>query len=93
MCLTQPAKVVACSEHEVLVEVGGRRQIVSNLLVPDVRVGDDVLIGLGSVLAGLSPAEASSLREIFDSAAGAEPIHDPDLPPASPYGRPAAGRV
>ena len=49
MCLTQPATVLARFDDEVLVEIDGRNRLVANLIVPHVRVGDEVLVGLGSV--------------------------------------------
>ena len=63
MCLTQPGTVVDVRPNELVVEVEGRIQIVSSLLVPEARVGDHVLIGLGRALNVLTPAEAADLRE------------------------------
>ena len=91
MCLTQPARVVAVSEHDVLVDVDGRRQLVTNLLVPDVRVGDVVVVGLGSVLARLTPAEAASLHELYASAAP-EASQGPFSAPGDPSQSPPAAR-
>jgi hydrogenase maturation factor len=76
MCLTQPATVLARFDDEVLVEIDGRNRLVANLIVPDVRVGDEVLVGLGSVLARITDAEAAAARELIDAAleAEAEPV-------------------
>ena len=72
MCLTRPAIVLARFDKEVLVEIDGRNRLVENLVVPDLRVGDEVLIGLGNVLARITEAEAAAARELFDAALGDE---------------------
>ena len=72
MCLIQPATVLALFDQEVLVEVDGRNRLVANLIVPDLRVGDEVLVGLGSVLARITDAEAAATRELIDAALEAE---------------------
>ena len=72
MCLTQPATVLARFDDEVLVELDGRNRLVANLVVPDLRVGDEVLVGLGNVLTRITDAEAAAARELFDSAGDEE---------------------
>jgi hydrogenase maturation factor len=64
MCLTYAARVVGVSDFELIVEHDGRRETVTDLLVPDARIGDDVLVGMGRALASLSPAEADELRSL-----------------------------
>jgi hydrogenase expression/formation protein HypC len=65
MCLTQPGTVIDLDAETLLVDVDGRRQRVANLLVPDARAGDEVLIGMGQALAVLTPAEAAELRDLI----------------------------
>lgn len=65
MCLTQPATVLSVRPDELVVDVDGRVQVVSRLLVPDARVGDQVLVGLGRALNVLTPEEASQLHELL----------------------------
>ena len=83
MCLIQPATVLARFENEVLVDVDGRNRLVANLIVPDLRVGDEVLVGLGSVLARITDAEAAAARELIEAAL--EAANDPltTTPPLS----------
>ena len=69
MCLTQAARVIEAEPDELLVDVDGRRQRVTRLLVPDARPGDDVVIGMGQALAVLTPAEAAELRELIETIA------------------------
>jgi hydrogenase maturation factor len=68
VCLTQPATVLARFDNEVLVEIDGRNRLVVNLVVPDLRVGDEVLIGLGNVLTRITDAEAAAARDLIDAA-------------------------
>jgi hydrogenase expression/formation protein HypC len=75
MCLTQPATVLEVRPAVLVVELDGRRQIVSSLLVPEARVGDDVLVGLGRALNVLTPQDAASLRELL------APVTSPSLDP------------
>jgi len=76
MCLTQPATVLEVRPAVLVVELAGRREIVSRVLVPEVEVGDDVLVGLGRALNVLTPQEATRLREIL------APITSAPLDPA-----------
>ena len=68
MGLTQPATVLARFDKEVLVEIDGRNRLVANPVVPNLRVGDEVLVGFGNVLTRITDAEAAAARELFDSA-------------------------
>ena len=68
MWLTQPATVLARFDNEVLVEVDGRNRLVTNMVVPDLQVGDEVLVGLGSVLTRITDTEAAAARELIDAA-------------------------
>jgi len=76
MCLTQPATVLEVRPADLVVELDGRRQIVSSLFVPEACVGDEVLVGLGRALNVLTPEEAASLRELL------EPVTSPSVDPA-----------
>jgi hydrogenase expression/formation protein HypC len=75
MCLTQPATVIEVRPAVLVVELDGRREIVSSLLVPEAQIGDDVLVGIGRALRVISPDEAGRLREIL--APLATPTVDP----------------
>lgn len=65
MCLTQPATVLERRHDALVVDLGGRPRLVVNLLVPEARVGDEVLVGMGSALALLAAADAAALRELL----------------------------
>lgn len=68
MCIVAPARVVARLESEVLVDHEGRRRRASTLLVPQVDVGDWVLVGSGAVLRRLEPSEALDLLDTIRAA-------------------------
>ena len=65
MCLTETAIVVTTEEGRALVRLAGRDRMLVNLLVPDARPGDAVLIGMGHVLGRATPAQ------LIDSTAAA----------------------
>jgi hydrogenase assembly chaperone HypC/HupF len=65
MCLTQPATVLEVRPNTLVVDFDGEARVVLNLLAPAVRVGDDVLVGMGSALSVLPPPEAARLRELL----------------------------
>ena len=67
MCLTRPGLVVELRPDAVIVDLDGHRQQITNLLVPEARVGDEVLVGMGSALAILSAADAATLRELLST--------------------------
>jgi hydrogenase expression/formation protein HypC len=71
MCLTAPALVVSRTEATAVVEHDGRRRIASLLLVPEVRPGDWVVVGAGSVLRRLDPREAADLVDLITAARAA----------------------
>jgi len=76
MCLTQAATVLELRPDELVVELDGRAAVVTNLLVPDAAVGDELLVGVGSALARLTPADARRLRELHE-ALNQPPDHEP----------------
>ena len=51
MCLTETATVLANRDGVARVRLGGTERSVQNLLVPDARPGDRVVVGMGLVLA------------------------------------------
>jgi hydrogenase expression/formation protein HypC len=87
MCLAQPATVVELRQDELVVAIDGRRSVVTNLLVPEARVGDEVLVGMGIALASLEQAEAAELRAALEAALVDEPVADPPQP-STPGRRP-----
>ena len=73
MCVAIPYKVLEVSDNErAQIEVGGTRQQVSLALVPEVKVGDWVLVNLGSVVAKIDEDEAKEIISLYREIAAAE---------------------
>ena len=72
MCLTAPAEVVAIDGGEAIVRLDGRLRRANTLAVPDVAVGDRVIVAAGSVMARLDPTEAEDIGRLVRIAHGVE---------------------
>ena len=57
MCATYEGRVIDIDGDSATVDAGGRRQRAIALLVPDLRPGEPVLLGLGMVLRRIEPDE------------------------------------
>ena len=71
MCLTAPARVLSVEAGSATVEMEGRRRRASTMVTPDVAVGEWVLVGAGSILRRLEPAEALELTRTISAAIAA----------------------
>jgi hydrogenase expression/formation protein HypC len=74
MCVTYPGLVLEVAEDMALVEIDGVRRRASLLLVPEVAVGDWVVVATGTVLEVLEPAEAKEILTLLDEATRAEAV-------------------
>ena len=74
MCVALPYKVLEVNENgRAQIEVGGNRQEISTLLVPDeVKVGDYVLLYLGSAAAKIDEHEAMGVMHLYQEIAEIE---------------------
>lgn len=79
MCISFPGRVVALEGDDAVVELGGRLRHASLRMQADVRVGDWVLVGAGSVLRRLEPDEATQISDILAAA-----VASSDRSPAAP---------
>lgn len=68
MCIAFPGRVLAIEEAGAVLEVDGRQRRASTLLQPEVRVGDWVLVGAGTVLRRLEADEAAELTRTLSVA-------------------------
>lgn len=71
MCISYPGRVVELDGGNAVVDTVGRRRRASTLVVPDVAVGEWVLVGAGSILRRLDPADALALTQALDTALAA----------------------
>jgi hydrogenase expression/formation protein HypC len=69
MCVTYPGLVREVDGSTALVEIEGRQRRASLVLVPEVAVGDWVVVSVGTVLQVLDPADAAELISLLDAAA------------------------
>jgi hydrogenase expression/formation protein HypC len=89
MCITAPARVLAVDGDVAAVELDGRRRLASLAVLPDVVAGDWVIVGAGTVLRRLDPADAEDLTDRIETARAIEALRGPD--PRSPATDPAIG--
>ena len=68
MCLTAPARVVAVDADGATVLLGGRERRASTLVVPEVTVGDWVIVAAGSILERIDPLQAAQLTAAVNEA-------------------------
>ncbi len=64
MCRSTIGRVISVEDGYAVVDLEGVRRRASTLLVPDVRADELVLIGLGSVLGRVEPADLEALRAL-----------------------------
>lgn len=62
MCLAVPAELVSCDNGQAVADLHGNRVKISTLLVPDVAVGDWVLVHAGFAIQKL---DRQQVRETF----------------------------
>ena len=86
MCLTAPARVLSVAGGDAIVEMAGRQRRASTLVMPDIAPGEWVLVGAGSILRRLEPAEALELTRTIDAAMAATEGAKTPAPPHSPGG-------
>lgn len=72
MCLAVPARVVRLEGPKALVEIGGLVREAHTALVPDVRVGDYVLLHAGFAIQTLDEEEARETLELLSQLAQGE---------------------
>jgi hydrogenase expression/formation protein HypC len=80
MCLALPARVIARSGDDAVVELGGVRQNVSLALVPEAAVGDYVIVHVGHAIGLLDTEEAEHTLALW-AELQARPAGDPRAAP------------
>ncbi len=66
MCLALPARIVEMPEPEVaVVDMGGVRKRISIALVPEVKLGDFVIVHVGHAIGMLDEEEAQASLALF----------------------------
>jgi hydrogenase expression/formation protein HypC len=81
MCISFPGRVIGLDLRDAVVEVDGGQRRASLRMRTDVRIGDWVLVGAGSVLRRLDPEEARELGSILKAARAATEARLAAIPP------------
>ena len=66
MCLAIPARIVELDDDNAVVDAMGNRYKAKTTLLPDVKVGNVVLIHAGFAIANVDEEEARKTWELFD---------------------------
>jgi hydrogenase expression/formation protein HypC len=68
MCVTYPGQVLEVTDDTAVVDIDRRRRRASLLLVPEVAVGDWVIVAAGTVLEIVDPDEANQILTMLNEA-------------------------
>ncbi len=66
MCIALPGLVVALTDTGALIETNGSTRRAQTLLLPEVRVGDHVIVSAGFIVERLTAEEADERRRWMD---------------------------
>jgi len=72
MCLAVPGKVLSIENNKGVVEIGNMRREVFMHLLPDVRVGEYVLVHAGCAMETIDEEEAEKTLELIKELVGDE---------------------
>jgi len=78
VCLAVPAKLVSRSDRAAIADLHGNRVEISTVLVPDVAIGDWVLVHAGFAIQRLSDQEAQKTWSVLEDVRRVS--EDPNLP-------------
>jgi hydrogenase expression/formation protein HypC len=67
MCVAVPAKIVTITDNSALIESAGVSKKIDISLVPEVRVGDYVIVHAGFAIQIVDSREAKKILELFES--------------------------
>lgn len=65
MCMAIPARVLALNEERARVQSDLQEIEVGRLFVPELDVGDWVLVNMGQIITRLTPEEAEATHELI----------------------------
>ena len=67
MCVAVPAKIITISDNTALIESAGVSKKIDISLVPEVCVGDYVIVHAGFAIQIVDSREAKKILELFES--------------------------
>ena len=77
MCVTYPGQVLEVARGLALVDIHGRKLRAVTTLVPEISVGDWVVVAAGAVLQIIDADEARIIRELLDGASSDDQSIEP----------------
>ncbi|MBD3208968.1 HypC/HybG/HupF family hydrogenase formation chaperone [Candidatus Woesearchaeota archaeon] len=66
MCLSIPGKITAIDGHRATIDYGGEVREAGTALLPDVRVGDYVIVSAKMIMQKVPAAEAKKTLQVWD---------------------------
>lgn len=66
MCVSLPVQIVKVKTETALVSDGQKQFDVGRRLLPDVQIGDWVLVYAGQIVSVIDPEEAQAIRELLN---------------------------
>ena len=78
MCLAVPGRVEAIDGASALVDFGGVERVVQTSLLPDLRIGEYVLVHAGFAIQRLDPVQASATLSLLEEYRPDDSGDDPD---------------
>jgi hydrogenase assembly chaperone HypC/HupF len=73
MCISYPGRVSVVDEAGAVVVTEGRARRASTLYLPDIAVGDWVIVATGTIVQRLDPAEVAEIERLLGSVSEPEP--------------------
>ena len=68
MCLGFPGRVVELDANGAVVETDGRNRRATTIYLPDVAVGDWVVVAAGTIVDRIEPDRASEIQDLLRTA-------------------------
>jgi hydrogenase expression/formation protein HypC len=65
MCMSIPARVLSVDKEHATIETETHRIRVGRMIVPELDVGDWVLVNAGQIVSRLTPEEAEATHELL----------------------------
>lgn len=66
MCLAIPGEIVEINDDHALVDFGGTRSQVNTSFIPDLKVGDYVIVHVGYAIQKMTREEAEESLRLID---------------------------
>ena len=66
MCLAIPGEIVEINDDHALVDFGGTRSMVNTAFIPDLKVGDYVIVHVGYAIQKMTREEAEESLRLID---------------------------